>query len=144
MTTKYTPGPLYAGETYSTHNHPTRYWQTPVLTERREIVAYACGATEDEARENAARHVRCVNSFDDLKAACEWAAKSCHHPACPIATGKDQRTITRDGCTCHVKAASEALAKATLIKDEAAVQRLLDAGYTAEEIEAAANKLAGS
>lgn len=43
-------------------------------------------------------------------AALEWSAKSIHHPACPIAKGKDIETITRNPCTCHVKAAKDALA----------------------------------
>lgn len=47
----------------------------------------------------------------DVIAALKWSARSVHHPACPIARGKDIETITHNPCTCHVKAAKDALAK---------------------------------
>lgn len=46
-----------------------------------------------------------------LVAAAEWAAKSAHHPACPIARGRDIETIDKNPCTCHVKAAKDALSR---------------------------------
>lgn len=45
-----------------------------------------------------------------IEAALKWASKSQHHSACPIARGKDIETISRNPCTCHVKAAKDALA----------------------------------
>ncbi len=48
-----------------------------------------------------------ISATPDLLAACEWAARSNHHPACLVAKAKS------DHCTCHVGAARAAIAKAT-------------------------------
>lgn len=52
-----------------------------------------------------------IAASPDLFEACKWAARSAHHPTCPIATGKGQTQMNRDDCTCHVKAARAAIAK---------------------------------
>ena len=44
-------------------------------------------------------------SEQEVYEALTHAAQSSHHPACPIATGKGQTTITHDDCTCHVRKA---------------------------------------
>ncbi|KKM52182.1 hypothetical protein LCGC14_1555120 [marine sediment metagenome] len=39
-------------------------------------------------------NARLIAAAPDLLEACQTAARSAHHPACPIATGKSQATIT--------------------------------------------------
>lgn len=55
---------------------------------------------------------RACNSHEKLVEACKRFSCAPHHPTCPIAIGKGQRTITRDDCTCYVKDADAALALA--------------------------------
>lgn len=64
-----------------------------------------CGQNESIARLFAASR--------ELLEACEAAARGEHHPACLIAKGRGWTTINRDDCTCHVKKARAAIAKAT-------------------------------
>jgi hypothetical protein len=57
-----------------------------------------------------------MNDIDDgamhaVLVALRWAARSAHHPFCPVPRGKGWTTMTRDDCTCHVKAARHALKK---------------------------------
>ena len=63
-------------------------------------------AERDQLRETCAELLR-INAV--LLFACEWAAKSNHHPACK--TIKD-RCDTGTNCTCHVDAARAAIEKA--------------------------------
>ncbi len=53
-----------------------------------------------------------IAAAPDLLEAAEKAARGAHHPACPIATGKGQTTVTHDDCTCHVGIARTAIEKA--------------------------------
>jgi hypothetical protein len=52
---------------------------------------------------------RLISAAPDLLEACEWAAKSLHHPDCK--TVKDGCDIGTN-CDCHVKACRAAIAKA--------------------------------
>lgn len=56
--------------------------------------------------EEARRVASLCKAAPDLLAACEWAARSYHHPACGLARGKSPT------CSCHVGAAQAAIAKA--------------------------------
>ena len=68
--------------------------------------------TPDEARGIIAELDRLEAINAELLAACQWAMRSEHHSACPIPRGEGQTTIAKDDCTCHVKAARTAIAKA--------------------------------
>lgn len=67
-------------------------------------VAFIC-AHEDPAIADA--NAALIEAAPDLLAACEWAARSNHHPKCPVALAKSNH------CECHVGAACAAIAKAT-------------------------------
>jgi len=62
---KHTALPWRVDLVYETHNHPTRYWEVSIRS-GEEIVAYAAGATQEEAEANAALIVRAVNCHDEL------------------------------------------------------------------------------
>ena len=64
------------------------------------------GATLGEKAANAAL----IAAAPELLAACEWAAKSPHHPAC-MCRGERAANPERH-CTCHIQAANLAIAKA--------------------------------
>ncbi len=83
----------------------------------------------EEGAANAQRIVACVNAMDgienpeefvrqgkavpELLGACKAASRGAHHPECPIAQGTGQITINSNSCTCHVRIARAAIAKAT-------------------------------
>lgn len=75
----------------------------------RQVVL--CGDNEALAR-RIARLPKLEATGSDLLEACRRAARSEHHPTCPIPRGRGQTTVTHDDCTCHVKAARAAIAKA--------------------------------
>jgi len=79
-------------------------------------VNFWAGASVEEEAEA----VRLFAVSPKLLAACRRAARSNHHPACPIARGAGPCTVTHDDCTCHVGAASAAIAEATWQSAEAA------------------------
>lgn len=95
----HTSTPWEVGETYSTHNHPTRYWETTVRSASTATVARACGATKEEAEANA----RLIAAAPDLREALEtvplrasngtieeWAERFLiwHHSVCTPALSK--------------------------------------------------------
>lgn len=75
-----------------------------------EIVVVAsktCGPDEKDAvQKEATRRLRVALAATELRAACEHASVSCHHPACTAPANAGHR------CTCHVEKARLALAKA--------------------------------
>ena len=60
----FSPGPWDAANTFSTHNHPTRYWETSVES-HSGIVAKACGYYDSESKANA----KLIAAAPDLYAA---------------------------------------------------------------------------
>jgi DNA-binding IclR family transcriptional regulator len=56
MSEKHTAGGWNVGETYNTHDHPTRYWRTYVDNDKGLSVAQTFGVTKEEAEANA----RCI------------------------------------------------------------------------------------
>ena len=69
--------------------------------DRIAIVSYRGGA---EYPSECDANAQLIAAAPDLLAACERAARSCHHPAC-LNVGQH--------CTCHVGTAQAAIAKAT-------------------------------
>lgn len=61
------PGPWHAYEqAFSTHNHPTRFWETNVYSEQGMLVGCSVGATEEEANASAALHAAVPELLDAL------------------------------------------------------------------------------
>ncbi len=129
--TKHTPEPyviggdgadIFAGGTAPSYDDATH------VADCQPVTPGLLGiTTEQEA--NAQRIVACVNAMAGIKnpeefvrqgkaapellEACKAAARGAHHPECPIAQGTGQITINSNSCTCHVRIARAAIAKAT-------------------------------
>jgi hypothetical protein len=107
---KHTPGPWVFSAIDSTEGflvvEKARPKSLVATVCKRNGCGWACPHEEPWA------NARLIAAAPDLLEACKAAERSPHHPACPIATGKGQTTITHDDCTCHVGKARVAIAKA--------------------------------
>lgn len=105
-----------AGEWKYQHRHVwANDYKTETLSDGSEVELNhrICEVDEGPTEAQAEANARLIAAAPDMLDALEWAAKSVHHPVCPISTGKGQTTVTHDDCNCHVKEARAAIAKAT-------------------------------
>lgn len=105
--TEHTPTPWQKGTTYSTHNHPSRFWETDVCRWTEDsrgaiLLATTSGETKEEAEELAELIAVAVNSHADLVKALEF-----------IRDGYDNQDVNHVDYRVKVyQVAADALAKA--------------------------------
>lgn len=94
MTTEHTPGPWRILDHSILCDNVNAYGNFHIASFDR---------CDERLTEEDHANARLIAAAPDLLEACERAAKSCHHPACPN-NGQD--------CTCHVRLAQNAVTKA--------------------------------
>lgn len=68
---------------YSTHNHPSRFWETGISDSTGAFIGRSAGATEQEAKDNA----RLMAAAPELLIALECMVKELNRPTGMISMG---------------------------------------------------------
>lgn len=96
-----TPLPWAVGKDWSTHNRPTRFWETGI--DNGDVpVADTCGASQQEARQDAQYIVQAANAYPKLVEALRKVANAMvppsetHHSDEIDAAQHEARILLRD------------------------------------------------